>query len=111
MSISAFQSEQLLAAAFDALFAFVVSMPQTGNKEDDAPVFSYLLTPKQKDQIDRVCSENGWPQINCLGILINVDAVRHPLTTRRAKDRISDDEIRQIIQKAYSARSLIRVNR
>lgn len=86
-------------------------MPTTGAKASDAPIFSYLLTQKQRDEIDRVCAANRWPRINCAGILIDVNAIKHPLETRRYKDVVTDDEIKAIIIKSYSPRSLIRVNR
>ncbi|MEB1944061.1 hypothetical protein [Xanthomonas campestris] len=53
-----FESEKLLAQAFKALFDFVVSMDATGAKDEEAPAFSYNLTPKQVDEIDRVCDAN-----------------------------------------------------
>ncbi|WP_431769091.1 hypothetical protein, partial [Xanthomonas campestris] len=48
------------AHAFKALFDFVVSMDATGAKDEEAPAFSYILTPKQVDEIDRVCDANQW---------------------------------------------------
>lgn len=110
MSLPTVLSEQHIADAFNALFDYVVALPP-GNAGLDAPIFSYLLTPKQKFEIDNVCIQNGWPMINCIGILIDLEAIRHPLGTRRAKDRITDDEIKRIIATAYSPKSIVRANR
>lgn len=110
MSLPTVLSEKHIADAFNALFDYVVLLPP-GSAVHDAPIFSYLLTPKQKSEIDRVCIENGWPIVNCIGILIDVEAIRHPLATRRAKDRITDDEIKRIIAAAYSPKSLVKANR
>ena len=106
-----FESEKLLAHAFKALFDFVVSMDATGAKDEEAPAFSYILTPKQVDEIDRVCDANQWQKITTHGIEIGVSAIQHVLKARRLKDEITDAEILEIIAKAYSPRSLLRQNR
>ena len=111
MAFTAYQSELCLAAAFDALFDFVIAVHNGQANAVDAPVFTYLLTPKQRAEIDRVCTENNWPLINCPGILIDVNAIWHPIEARRAKDRLADTAIREIIRKAYSPRSMVRTNR
>lgn len=105
------KAEVLLAQAFEALFNFVVAMHISGKKERDAPVFSLLLAPKQIDEVNRVCDANNWPKITTHGIEINVQAVRHALEARRHKDQISDEEILEILTKAYHPRSLVRSNR
>jgi hypothetical protein len=110
MSLPSVLSEQHIADAFNALFDYVVALP-LGSAGLDAPIFSFLLTPKQKFEIDKVCTENKWPMINCIGILIDLVAIRHPLGTRRAKDGITNDEIKRIIATAYSPRSIVRANR
>ncbi|KGK63962.1 hypothetical protein [Xanthomonas citri] len=106
-----FESEKLLAQAFKALFDFVVSMDAMEAKDEEAPAFSYMLTPKQVDDIDRVCDANQWPKITTHGIEIGVKAIQHVLTARRDKDGITDAEILEVITKAYSPRSLLRENR
>lgn len=110
MSLPSVLSEQHIADAFNALFDYVVALPP-GSAGEDAPIFSYLLTPKQKYEIDKACTENGWLMINCVGILIDLEAIRHPLGTRRVKDGITNDEIKRIIAAAYSPKSIVRANR
>lgn len=111
MSGYTIRSEQWLADAFAALFDFVLALPTSGANPADAPCFTYLLTQKQRDEIDRVCVQHGWPMINCPGILIDVDSIRHPLGTRQAKDGVTDGEVKLMLTKSYSHRSLVRANR
>jgi hypothetical protein len=111
MTYSIIQAEANLAKAFDALFTFVSTMAQTGATEADAPTFTYVMTQKQMDELGRVCTAQSWPIVNCPGILISVDAVMHPIHTRQAKDGCTSDEVKTLITKAYSHRSIVRVNR
>ena len=110
MEIPSFKAEIQLADAFDALFDFIAAMPATGASPDQAPIFSYLLTQRQMDEVNRVCAAKGWPLINCQGICIDINAIEHPLDARRQKDGLNDAQIKEIIRKAYSPRSLVRVN-
>lgn len=110
MEIPSFKSETQLADAFDALFDFVAAMPTTGAPPEEAPIFSYLLTQRQMDQVNRVCTSKGWPLINCQGICIDINTIGHPLYARRQKDGLSDAQIKAVIRKAYSPRSSVRVN-
>lgn len=103
--------EQDLAQAFHALFDFVAAVPVACAKDADAPIFTYLLTPKQLADLEIECQTNGWPSITCPGILIDAEAVRHPLRTRTSKDGITEAEIRTIVIKAYSQSSMVRSNR
>lgn len=106
MSGQGYQNELLLAQAFKALVVYVAA----GNPAAAAPAFTYLLSNKQFDEIRRMCIRNGWPVINCRGILIDHAAVAHPLQTRRNKDRCSELEIADILSKAYCPRSVVREN-
>lgn len=108
MAYTQYDSESKLADAFDAMFDYVVANP---GAKAGAPEFSYILTQRQMDEVNRVCAANGWPTINCYGIHIDVNAIQHPIDSRRYKDGISDNEIKAIIRRAYSPRSIVRENR
>jgi hypothetical protein len=102
------QGEYELAARFRKL---VESVAQSRRKNDaDSFAFAYLLTPKQADEIDRVCDENRWERVNCYAIMIKPGYIRHVLAARKDKDGLSVAEIAAVVAKAYSPRSLLRIN-
>lgn len=102
------QGEYELAARFQKL---VESVDDSRRKSDaDASAFAYLLTPKQADEIDRVCDENRWERVNCYAIMIKPGYIRHVIAARKDKDGLSKAEIATIVAKAYSPRSLLRFN-
>jgi len=103
----AYQCELALAAAFQALVAHVAG----GKPSATAPAFTYLMTPKQFDTVRRICDRQGWPIPNCRGILIDADAVQHPLEQRAIKDGCSRAEVEDILVKAYCPHSVVRINR
>lgn len=101
------ECELALAHAFKDLVAHVVA----GGSRLAAPSFTYLMTPKQFSAAQKICADNAWPVVNCWGILIDHDAIYHPLQTRVAKDGCSSDEVREILVKAYGPNSIVRINR
>ena len=103
----AYQCELALAQAFRNLVAHVAG----GKPTATAPSFTYIMTPKQYDAVRRICGRQGWPVLNCRGILIDPNAVRHPLEQRALKDGCSRVEVEDILIKAYSTRSVAVINR
>lgn len=102
------QGEYELAARFRKL---VETVAHSRRKSDaDSLAFAYLLTPKQADEIDRVCDENRWERVNCHAIMIKPGYIRHVLAARKDKDGLSVAEIAAVVAKAYSPRSLLRIN-
>lgn len=98
------KSEQTLEAASAVLVDFVIG----GGADDDAPSFSYLLSPKQFDTINKICQEQGWPQIHVPGVRIDARFVRHVLESRSgSNDRLQVHEIKAILAKAISYRCSI----
>ncbi|CAD7740297.1 MULTISPECIES: hypothetical protein [Xanthomonas] len=104
-------SEKMLARAFSQLFSFALAVPAARKNVEVAYTFSYLLTPKQVDEINRVCLAQGWPQVTVRGIEITVAAIHHVCDSRSTKDALTNEQILEIITKAYSPRSTIRTNR
>ncbi|NWE43579.1 hypothetical protein HX875_29160 [Pseudomonas yamanorum] len=103
-----------LADAFRELMAIVVSMRDAGVSLDQvqhAPVFTYLMTPKQFDRIRKICKQQNWTVPNRRGILIDLQAIAHPLESRETKDNCTPEEALEILAKAYSPYSQIGLNK
>lgn len=106
--------DESLVEAFSELMSVVINMQQAGvalAHVTEPPVFTYLLTPKQFDRIKRTCRENQWPEPNCRGILIDLEAVAHPLDTRGIKDGCTPAEVLAILTHAYCAHSEVGTNK
>jgi hypothetical protein len=109
-SIHEKRNDEALAEAFRTLVDLVASMRGAGvplSQVQHAPLFSYLLTPRQFDRIKRICRSNGWQEPNCRGVLIDLNAVDHPLSARNDKDGCTAE----ILLHAYSAYSQIGQNK
>jgi hypothetical protein len=103
-----------LAEAFSELVNVVVSMKQAGvalSHVTEPPVFTYLLTPKQFDRVRKICRENQWPQPKCRGILIDLEAVAHPLEARGDKDGCTPADVIAILTNAYCVYSTVHMNK
>ncbi len=103
-----------LAEAFRELMNLVVAMRNAGVPLDQvkhAPLFTYLMTPKQFDRIRRICQQKNWLVPNNRGILIDLIAVAHPLESRVAKDNCTPEEALAILAQAYSPYSQIGLNK
>jgi hypothetical protein len=103
----AMQADIALENRFKALVDFVANQPSSGLPASDAPVFAYLLTPKQCDEIDRLCDANGWGRVTTYGVMFSVNDVRHILDSRMSKDGLTPAQIGLVVAKAYSPRSLV----
>jgi hypothetical protein len=69
------------------------------------------MTPKQFERIRRICMQKGWDVPNCRGILIDLQAVAHPLESRESKDNCTVNEALEILVTAYCAYSQIGLNK
>jgi hypothetical protein len=106
--------DESLADAFRELMNVVIAMRNAGvdlNQVQHAPEFTYLLTFKQYDRIKRICREKGWNEPNKRGILINLQAIAHPLDSRESKDGCTPEEALQILVNAYCAYSQVGLNK
>lgn len=112
VQFTAYLSEVRLREAIIELVHFVVAVDSGRAPAGvEAPEFSYLMTPKQFDSVNRLCTERGWPPVTVRGIVVSVDAVRHVLDARQNKDRLSVNEVAEVLAKAYSPRSNIALNK
>lgn len=108
------QGDESLADAFRELMNVVISMREAGielSQVQHAPEFTYLLTPKQFDRIKRICREKGWAEPTRKGILIDLQAIAHPLDSRESKDHCTPEEALQILVNAYCAYSQVGMNK
>ena len=106
--------DESLAEAFHELMNVVINMRNAGvslNQVQHAPEFTYLMTPKQFDRIKRICREKHWPVPNRRGILIDLQAVAHPLDARESKDNCTPVEALEILANAYCAYSQVGLNK
>lgn len=108
--MSPVQLEYALADCLRELVRFVEAQSQSGARDEQAPALAYCLTPKQCDDMDRVCDESGWERLNSYAIMINPSDIRHILASRSKKDNLDCTQIAEIVAKAYSPRSLVRRN-
>ena len=105
--VMALEAEQKLADRFKTLVAFVATQPTSGLPDSEAPVFGYLLTSKQCDEMDRLCDANGWLRLTSYGVMFSVEDVRHIIDARSTKDGLNAEQIGTIVAKAYSPKSLV----
>ncbi len=102
--------EYALADCVRGLVRFVDGQASSGAEYELAPSFSSLLPPKQCDDVDRVCDENGWLRLNRYAVMLGPSDIRHVLDARKQKDGLMCPEIEELLAKAYSPRSLVRCN-
>ncbi|WP_426116963.1 hypothetical protein [Massilia sp. PWRC2] len=94
------------------LVSIVNAFRQTGTNINAAPAmpaFSYLLTPKQRERIAKICAKEGWAPTKCGGVEINASTVDHILDSRLAQG-VSEEFVADILVAAYNQFSEIHVN-
>ncbi|WP_313575057.1 hypothetical protein [Pseudescherichia sp.] len=93
---------------------WVYSIASAGQKimqdEWDRPLFSYLLTKKQLNQLNVICKNNGWPHQTCQGITIYPRYIQHILTSR-ARDGLNWVQVAELISASFCTCSEIALNK
>lgn len=108
------RGDEDVAQAFRALIDHAVHLQDAGLRLEQAghaAEFTYLLTTKQFDRIRKICRQQHWPEPNCRGIGLDIEAVRHPLLTRTLKDGCTADEVLKILTSAYCSQSQAGLNK
>lgn len=103
-----------LQDAFIALVVIALARRRSSDprvNDEGMPSFSYLLTPKQFDRVRKICRERGWDVPNQRGILIDLEAVAHPLAARMTKDGCTAAQVMEILLAAYSPQSQVGLNK
>jgi len=98
----------------DAFFYYVDAVDKRNHipKELwDTGFFSYLLTSKQKANIQKICKSQGWsiPK-NIQGITIQGHFIKHVLNARVGKDNITPLECADILAKSFHKNGEVGVN-
>lgn len=75
------------------------------------PIFTYLLSGKQRDQLNRVCADNGWLLPQRCAVTLDMPAVAHVLRSREVKDKVTPAFVAKILASAYSDHSTVHVNK
>lgn len=93
---------------------WVYSIASAGQKimqdEWNRPLFSYLLTKKQLNQLNVICKNNGWPHQTCQGITIYPRYIQHILTSR-ARDGLNWVQVAELISASFCTSSEIALNK
>jgi hypothetical protein len=95
------------------LVSIVGAFRRTGTNTQLAPAmpsFSYLLSKKQREKIDKICAAEGWAATECRGVEINASTVNHILDSRLAQG-VSEQFVADILVAAYNQFSEIHVNK
>lgn len=79
-------------------------------EEWDRPLFTYLLTRKQFNQLNVICKANGWPHQACQGITIYPRHIQHILTSR-AGDGLNWVQVAELISASFCTCSEIALNK
>ncbi|WP_314421607.1 hypothetical protein [Pseudescherichia vulneris] len=93
---------------------WIYSIASTGQKirqeKWDRPLFTYLLTRKQFNQLNVICKVNGWPHQTCQGITIYPRHIQHILASR-AGDGLNWVQVAELISASFSTCSEIALNK
>lgn len=95
------------------IVAIVATFRKTGTDIRLAPAmpsFSYMLTKKQQEKIEKICAQEGWEKTECRGVEINASTVNHILDSRLAQG-VSEEFVADILVAAYNQFSEIHVNK
>lgn len=104
------------SAVRDAFFFFTEHVDSLGEQfvSDDMwkmPCFTYILTRKQFNQMKVVCQRNEWSIPTSPAIPITREMIKHVLSSRKVKDKLSWQDCAEILATAFSVQSNVFVNR
>lgn len=93
---------------------WIYSIASTGQKirqeKWERPLFTYLLTRKQFNQLNVICKANGWPHQTCQGITIYPRHIQHILASR-AGDGLNWLQVAELISASFCTCSEIALNK
>lgn len=106
--------DDALKDAFYFFTEWVDSIANSGKtipqEEWDKPLFTYMLTKKQFNQLNNVCHKNGWPRQTCPGITIYPYHIQHILMSR-AKDGLDWKLVAEVLSASFCTRSEVALNK
>lgn len=81
--------------------------PGVPAQEWDAPLFTYLLSPRQFNELKAICDDEGWPPPANRGITFYPHVIKHILTARTGKDALTWQECATIIAASLRPQSTV----
>lgn len=106
--------DDALKDAFFFFTAWVDSIASSGKtipqEEWDKPLFTYMLTKRQFNELNKVCHKNGWPRQACPGITIYPHHIQHVLMSR-AKDGLDWKQVAEVLSASFCTRSEVALNK
>lgn len=78
--------------------------------EWERPLFTYVLTKRQFNQLNLICHKEGWPRQTCPGITLYPHHISHVLTSR-AKDGLNWVQVAELLSASFCTRSEIAANK
>jgi hypothetical protein len=100
------------AVAYYMEWVYQVSVVGAGvpAEEWNAPLFTYLLTNKQFNELKVICTRQGWPPPG-RGITFFPHVIKHILTARGGKDGLTWQECAAVLAASLNARSSVAVQK
>lgn len=95
----------------DGISITVAEESAINSGESIAPIFSYILTPKQLDRVKKICKQEGWPLPHNRGVTLTLKTIEHVIGSRTAKDNCDETFITEILAKAFSQASEVNINK
>jgi hypothetical protein len=112
MSIPTQQAgEKALADAFRDYMHMVDSGHTFTEEQKNTGLFSYILTGKQRDRINKICNSKGWGNNQSKGVTIKISTLSHVLKARKGKDSLTVDECAEVLIAAYNKKSEVAENK
>ncbi|MGI2050015.1 hypothetical protein [Shewanella oncorhynchi] len=74
-------------------------------------LFSFILTKKQRFQINKICQEQDWVDPQEKGITLTKQYFQHVLSQRSEKDKVNSTDCAAIIANAFNIKSKIAINK
>lgn len=99
-------------ALIDAFKSMAVAVKQAQDAQlpvthETHPAFTYVFTPKQTDDIWKICRQQGWELPLGRGVEITPKDIAHTISSRCGKDSCTAEEVGLILAKAYHAKSRV----
>lgn len=88
----------------------IISGQSVPQDEWERPLFTYMLTKRQFNQLNVICHDEGWPRQTCPGITIYPHHISHVLTSR-AKDGLNWVQVAELLSASFCTRSEIAANK
>lgn len=76
----------------------------------NSPLFTYVLTKRQLNQLNVICKKQDWPHQNYPGITVYPRHIKHVLTSR-IKDGLNWVQVAEILSASFCTHSRVTINK